>query len=73
VICQTAVRALAFKWQRIIWRCWQNHTPYKEEVYEAALRKAGSKLLALFDQVDLGKNPVKNPAKPVSKTPVKRT
>jgi transposase len=70
---QTAVRALAFKWQRIIWRCWQNHTPYKEEVYEAALRKAGSKLLALFDQVDLGKNPVKNPAKPVSKTPVKRT
>ena len=23
-------RALAFKWQRIIWRCWQNHTPYDD-------------------------------------------
>jgi hypothetical protein len=23
----TAVRALAFKWQRIIWRCWQDHKP----------------------------------------------
>jgi hypothetical protein len=30
-------------------------------------------LLALFDQVDLGKNPVKNPAKPASRTPVKKT
>jgi len=69
----TAVRALAFKWQRIIWRCWQSHTPYKEEVYEAALRKGGSKLLGLFNQIDLGKNPVKNPAKPPSKTAVKKT
>lgn len=68
----TAVRALAFKWQRIIWRCWQSHTPYKEEVYEAALRKGGSQLLGLFDQIDVGKNPVKNPAKPISKTPVKK-
>jgi len=59
----TAVRALAFKWQRIIWRCWKSHTPYREETYEAALRKNGSKLVSLFDQIDVGKNPVKNPAK----------
>jgi transposase len=57
----TAVRALAFKWQRIIWRCWQSRTPYKEETYEAALRRSGSKLVGLFKQIEVGKNPVKNP------------
>lgn len=64
----TTVRALAFKWQRIIWRCWQNCTPYKEEIYEAALRKNGSKLVTLFSPIEVGKNPVKNPAKPSEKT-----
>ena len=59
----TAVRALAFKWQRIIWRCWQNHQPYDEAIYEAALRRHGSDLLNLFDRVELGKSPWKNPAK----------
>jgi transposase len=58
----TAVRALAFKWQRILWRCWQNHTPYDERIYEAALRRHGSELVNLFDRVDLGKSPWKNPA-----------
>ena len=28
-----AVRALAFKWLRIIWRCWQDRTPYDETRY----------------------------------------
>ena len=59
----TAVRALAYKWQRVIFRCWQNHTPYQEEIYEAALRKSGSPLVALFDRVELGKSPFKNPVK----------
>jgi transposase len=36
----TAVRALAYKWQRIIWKCWQTRSIYKEEIYEAALKKA---------------------------------
>jgi transposase len=58
---QTAVRALAYKWQRILWKCWQTRTPYKEEIYEAALKKNGSSLLALFDRIELGKSPVKNP------------
>ena len=57
----TAVRALAFKWQRIIWRCWQDHKPYGEQIYEAALRKSGSSLVALFDRVELGKSPFKKP------------
>jgi transposase len=59
----TAVRALAFKWQRIIWRCWQDRKPYEEAKYEAALRRGKSSLVALFDQVELGKSPYKNPAK----------
>jgi transposase len=59
----TAVRALAFKWQRIIWRCWMSRTPYKDQTYEAALSKNGSKLVSLFSKIEVGKNPVKNPAK----------
>ena len=59
----TAVRALAFKWQRIIWRCWQDHKPYDEQIYEAALKKHGSPIVALFDRVELGKSPFKNPVK----------
>ena len=65
---QTAVRALAFKWQRIIWRCWQDRTVYREELYEAALRKSGSPLVSLFNRVELGKSPWKNPAKNPQKT-----
>jgi len=64
----TAVRALAYKWQRVIWRCWQDRTVYREEIYEAALRKNGSPLVALFDRVELGKSPFKNPAKNPKKT-----
>jgi len=59
----TAVRALAYKWQRVIFRCWQDRQPYDEARYEAALRQAGSPVVALFDRVDLGKSPWKNPAK----------
>ncbi len=40
----TAVRALAYKWQRIIWRCWQSRTLYQEHLYEAALKKNKSPL-----------------------------
>ena len=37
-----AVRALAFKWIRILFRCWQERTPYDEAQYVAALRRHGS-------------------------------
>jgi transposase len=57
----TAVRSLAYKWQRIIFRCWQSRKPYEDKTYEAALRKAKSPLLALLDKVELGKSPYKNP------------
>lgn len=54
-----AVRSLAYKWQRIIWKCWQSRTPYHEQTYEAALKKSGSPLAALLDQIELGKSRVK--------------
>ena len=39
-----ALRSLAFKWQRILWRCWQDRTLYDEERYLRALQKRGSPL-----------------------------
>ena len=43
---QVAVRALAFKWIRIVHRCWQTHTPYDESRYLMALKLRGSHLVA---------------------------
>ena len=42
---QAAVRALAFKWIRILFRCWKTHTPYNESVYLKALKRRGSPLM----------------------------
>ena len=42
---QAAVRALAFKWIRILYRCWQARTFYDELTYLEALRRRGSPLL----------------------------
>lgn len=42
---QAAVRALAFKWIRIVFRCWQTRTPYNEARYLKALERRGSPLL----------------------------
>lgn len=42
---QMAVRALAFKWIRIIYRCWQTRTQYDESVYLNSLKRRGSPLL----------------------------
>jgi len=38
----TIIRALAFKWIRILFRCWKNRTPYEETKYIASLKKRGS-------------------------------
>jgi transposase len=34
-----AIRALAYKWIRILFRCWQARTPYNEPIYLAALHR----------------------------------
>jgi transposase len=41
-----AVRALAYKWIRIIYACWKNRTPYDELRYLEALKRRGSPLAA---------------------------
>lgn len=38
----TTIRALAFKWIRILFRCWKNRTPYDETKYMDNLKKRGS-------------------------------
>ena len=43
---QAALRALAFKWIRIVYRCWQTRTPYNEATYLSALKRRGSPLIA---------------------------
>ena len=43
----TIVRALAFKWIRIIFRCWQNHERYDENRYLRALKENGSPLASV--------------------------
>ena len=45
---QVALRALAFKWIRILYRCWKTRTPYDESAYLRALERRGSPLLAQF-------------------------
>lgn len=46
---QIAKRALAYKWQRIIFRCWQSRTPYDDQQYVERLKATGSPLLAFMD------------------------
>jgi len=46
---QAAVRALAFKWIRIIFRCWKNRIHYNELVYSASLIQRKSPLLKYLD------------------------
>ena len=43
---QTILRSLAFKWMRILFRCWKHHTPYDENAYVEALRRRGSPIIA---------------------------
>jgi transposase len=45
-----AVRALAFKWIRVLFRCWKTRTPYSEERYLAMLQKRNAPLLPFLNQ-----------------------
>lgn len=42
---QSILRSLAFKWQRILFRCWQNNERYDEKRYLEALKDRSSPLL----------------------------
>ncbi len=41
-----AIRTLAFKWIRILWRCWHDSIPYDDARYVRALEHRGSPLTA---------------------------
>ncbi len=47
---QMAKRALAFKWQRIIFRCWQSNTLYNDEKYLKRLQAEKAPLLQFITQ-----------------------
>jgi hypothetical protein len=34
-----AIRALAYRWIRIIYRCWKDHLPYNEQLYTQSLQQ----------------------------------
>jgi transposase len=39
-----AIRMVAFKWLRILWRCWQDRTAYDENKYLRSLQREGVQL-----------------------------
>jgi transposase len=43
-----ALRALAFKWIRLLFRCWKTNTPYSEDRYLEALRRRNVPLLTFL-------------------------
>jgi transposase len=44
-----AVRALAYKWIRIIFRCWKNRVPYDDAKYMESLRRKKASCLAFLE------------------------
>ena len=48
-----AVRGLAFKWMRIVFRCWKDEVVYDENKYLAALAKRHSPLAAVVAEIIL--------------------
>jgi len=45
----TAVRALAFKWQRIMFVCWRDRVPYDQTTYLNSLKRRGSPLASKLE------------------------
>ena len=52
-----SVRALAYKWIRILHHCWRHDIPYDDNRYLAQLRLKGSPLLPYLDQLLATPNP----------------
>jgi transposase len=49
----TVIRALAFKWIRILFRCWKDSTPYDDAKHMQSLEKRGSIFAKLHLQTNL--------------------
>ena len=48
-----AIRAVAFKWMRILYRCWKDRQPYQEEVYLASRAKRSLPLQKIVASVQM--------------------
>jgi hypothetical protein len=48
--CPTAIRALAFKWRRIMFVCWRDRISYDETIYLQSLQRRGPHLADKLDQ-----------------------
>ncbi len=57
-----ALRALAYKWIRIIFRCWKDRVPYDDALYISSLKTRHSGLPALVAQLQETKRNKKKPA-----------
>ena len=54
-----AIRGVAFKWLRILWRCWQDRQPYDEARYLRSLQRDGVVLYqSLYADLAPAKTPV---------------
>lgn len=49
---QATLRALAYKWCRILWRCWKDHVAYDETKYLEKLRAKNSPLIKYFPSTE---------------------
>jgi hypothetical protein len=45
-----AIRVLAYKWTRILFRCWKDRVPYDEQKYLQALQRRNPRLWAAIEQ-----------------------
>jgi transposase len=50
-----ALRSLAFKWIRVLFRCWKTHTPYDDAVYLDALKRRNAPLLAYLEPAPIAR------------------
>ena len=48
---QSILRSLAYKWQRILFICWQKNELYDEKTYLKALEKSSSPLINYFETI----------------------
>jgi transposase len=46
-----AIRVLAYKWTRILFRCWKDRVPYDEQKYLQALQRRNPRLWAAIQQL----------------------
>lgn len=48
---QSILRSLAYKWQRIVFKCWKDNRPYDERTYIKALEKSSSPLIKMINTI----------------------